>query len=198
MEKWTSDLSDVLIRVPLIVRTPGGKKGHVVYEQVELFDVMATILDIAGIETSHTHFARSLVPQLHGADGNPDRTVFAEGGYDTNQPHLFEGSATVNNIALDPSHSYWPKTRQEQEYPETVRRAVMIRTLEHKLIFRPGGVHELYDIKKDPRELINIYNDPSYHKIQDELESRLLDWYIHTADVAPLEADSRWLPPISL
>jgi choline-sulfatase len=32
VEKWPSGLEDVLTRVPLLVRTPGGKKGHVVKE----------------------------------------------------------------------------------------------------------------------------------------------------------------------
>ena len=50
VEKWPSACEDVITRVPLIVRTPGGAAGHVVEEPVELFDVMATTLEQAGIE----------------------------------------------------------------------------------------------------------------------------------------------------
>jgi choline-sulfatase len=40
VEKWPSGLEDVLTRVPLIIRTPGGTPGHVVAEPVQLFDIV--------------------------------------------------------------------------------------------------------------------------------------------------------------
>ena len=43
---------------------------------------MATMLEMADVPAQHTHFARSLVPQLHGAPGDPTRAAFAEGGYE--------------------------------------------------------------------------------------------------------------------
>ena len=48
---------------------------------------MATVLDLATVPARHTHFARSLVPQLQGAAGDPHRAVFAEGGYDPHEAH---------------------------------------------------------------------------------------------------------------
>ena len=36
VEKWPSGLDDCLTRVPLIIRAPAGKRGHVVSECVEL------------------------------------------------------------------------------------------------------------------------------------------------------------------
>ncbi|NLG51217.1 MAG: sulfatase-like hydrolase/transferase [Chloroflexi bacterium] len=194
VEKWPSALEDPITRVPLLIRTPGGAAGHVVAEQVEWFDIMATMLDLAGVEARHTHFARSLVPQLNGAAGDPQRAVFAEGGYDTNQPHCFEGRWADYDIPRTPEHIYWPKGLQQQEHPESVCRATMIRTLEYKLIYRPQGVSELYDLRQDPRELHNLYGDPALEGVQRELERRLLDWYVQTADVTPMDEDPRGLP----
>ena len=70
----------------------------------------------------------------------------------------------------------------------------MIRTRDSKMVARPDGQSELYDLKKDPRELHNVYGDRSYSARQDELHARLLDWYIRTADVAPKEHDPRGFP----
>ena len=75
VEKWPSGLDDALTRVPLIVRMPGGAQGHVVAEPVELFDIVPTTLELAGVEARHTHYARSLVPQLRGAVGDPARAL---------------------------------------------------------------------------------------------------------------------------
>lgn len=194
VEKWPSALDDTITRVPLLARMPGNKAGHVVNGQVELFDIMATTMELAGVEVEHTHFAESLVPQLHGEVDNLNRAVFAEGGYDTHQPHCFEGRQADYDIPRNPANIYYPKGLQQQEHPESVCRATMIRTLDYKLIRRSAGVHELYDLKNDPRELKNVYNDSTYATIRTELESRLLDWYVHTSDVTPRDENPRGLP----
>ncbi len=195
VEKWPSGMDDTLIRVPLIIRSPGNSAGHVVKEQVELFDIMATILDLAGIQSEHTHFARSLVTQLHGAAGDPQRAVFAEGGYDPHELHCFEGyPPRLEQLRRPSTHMYFPKLQQQQEIPKSVCRSTMIRTLEYKLVRRTADVNELYDLRKDPFEIDNVYFNPSYAEIRSKLESRLLDWYIHTADTVPLDENPRGFP----
>ncbi len=194
VEKWPSGLDDCLTRVPLIVCRPGGAAGHVVEEPVELLDIMATVLELAGVKAGHTHFSRSLVPQLKGAAGEADAAVFAEGGYDTFGPHCFEGRTNGPQVGRTLQSIYYPKGLQQQEHPESVCRAVMIRTTAHKLVRRTSGCHELYDLAADPRELRSVYDDPAYASIRAELEQRMLDWLIHTCDVAPFDADPRGLP----
>jgi len=195
VEKWPSALDDCLTRVPLIIRSPGNRAGHVVEEPVELFDIMATALELTGVEARHTHFARSLVPQLGGAPGDAGRAAFAEGGYDPHEPHCFEGRWAEYDIPRSPEHIYWPKGLQQQEHPASVCRSAMIRTREWKLVRRTADVCELYDLRADPQELCNIYGDARYGAVRAELESRLLDWYLRTADVVPLDENPRGLPP---
>lgn len=199
VEKWPSGLDDTLTRVPLLVRSPGCTASHIVKEQVELFDIMATVLDMAGIEAKHNHFARSLVPQLHGQPGDPSRAVFAEGGYDLREEHCFEGrpDRTFDGFFRDEKHIYYPKGKLQQDYPESVCRASMIRTQDYKLVRRTADLSELYDLRRDPRELNNVYGHTSYRTIQAELESQLLDWFIHTADVVPMDEDPRGFPKAS-
>ncbi len=191
VEKWPNAMDDDMVRVPLIIKAPGYKAGHVVKEQVEMFDIMATVLDIAGIKATHTHFAQSLVPQLEGALGDPERAVFCEGGYDRHEPHCFEGYKGRVNILGNPENIYYPKLLQQQECPESVCRTTMIRTLSHKLIKRSTGENELYDLVNDAKELKNIYFDNAYLEKRQELEGRMLDWYLHTADVVPQNDDPR-------
>jgi len=194
VEKWPSGLDDCLTRVPLIIRAPGGTAGHTVNEPVEVMDIMATILELAGVEARHTHFSRSLVPQLNGAAGDGGRAVFAEGGYDLHEPHCFEGKDTGDQARRTPEYIYYPKSRQQQEHPTSVCRATMMRTASHKLTRRTSGLHELYDLAADPRELRNVYDDPACAAVRDELTERMLDWLIRTSDVTPFETDERRMP----
>jgi len=190
VEKWPSALDDTLTRVPFVARIPGGARGHVVEEVTELFDLMPTVLDLAGIEPRHTHFARSLVPQLHGDAGDADRAAFADGGYDRHEPHCFEGRDS-DPIAVGAQHIYWPKGRQQQDHPDSVCRSAMVRTRWHKLIRRTQGIDELYDLRNDPRELLNRANDPVMSGVRAELEQRLLERYLTTSDVTPWDEDPR-------
>ena len=195
VEKWPSGLEDVLTRVPFIVRTPEGSLGHVVREPVELFDMMATVRELTDVPAQYTHFARSLLPQLYGEGGDPTRAAFAEGGYSPHEPHCFGGLPERGSpFSKDPRRIYYPKARLQQDHPESVCRAVMIRTMTHKLIYRPEGLSELYDLRSDPQELNNRYGQPDVAEVQREMERRLLDWYVETSDVTPFEEDPRGLP----
>ncbi len=191
VEKWPSALDDTISRVPLVIRTPGGKAGHVVDTPVELFDVMGTMYDLAGVKAGHTHFAQSLAPQLAGGAGDATRAAFAEGGYDPHEPHCFEGRPELNWV---PENIYYQKGRLQQIEPSSVCRTVMVRTATHKLIYRAADVCELYDMQADPRELNNLYGRPEAADTQRELEKRLLDYYLRTSDTVPTNEDPRGLP----
>lgn len=196
VEKWPSGCEDVLTRVPLLIRAPGCAKEYVVHEPVELIDLLPTMLESAGIPLKHTQFGHSLLPQLHGAPGDKNRAVFCEGGYNLNEPQCNEGyEKPGTSFMQNPNTIYYPKGLQQKEKPETVGRAVMIRTMTHKLVRRTYGDHELYDLQKDPRELTNVYGKPEYEGIRLELETRLLDWYLATSDTVPFEEDPRGIQP---
>ena len=194
VEKWSSAMDDCLTCVPLIIRTPGGaKSGHVVEGVTQLYDVMATCLELANVPARHTHFARSLVPQINGAAGDPGSAGFVEGGYNIYEPECFE------NLPLKPEHIYYPKIRLQNDRPETITRASMMRTTDFKLVLRPDGEGELYDLKRDPRELENVYGHQTYAATQAALQQGMLDWFIRTSDVTPRGLkDERDLPKDNL
>lgn len=188
VEKWPSGLEDCLTHVPLIVSTPGGKRNVVSEETVELFDVMPTCLDLAGTKARHTHFARTLVPQLNGNHGDPHRAAFAEGGYNTYEPQCFEPAGAGGG-------PYTGKIRLQNEQPVSVSRSAMVRTKDYKLILRPQDQSELYCYKDDPNEQHNLYGDSKVAGVQTELELKLAKRFINTTGIAPRDKDPRDTPP---
>lgn len=206
VEKWSSGLEDCLTHVPLIAKIPGGVQGNNSEEMVELFDVMQTCLDLGGIEAEHTHFSRSLCPQVLGKAGDKNRAAFAEGGFNVYEPQCFEGGGAPaagqkrwTEAALSPDISsggpYAEKARLEVERPQTVSRSAMVRTRNHKLIMRRQGQCELYDQSRDPLEEYNLFGESRVAALQDQLERRLLYWYMNTTGIAPFDKDQRNLPP---
>lgn len=192
IEKWPSALETCLTHVPLIARAPGGAAGHVVTEMVELYDIMATFLELGQVQPRHTHFARSLVPQLVGAAGDPERAAFTESGYDVFEPQAFEPPLE------GPPNLYTAKHELQNQHPETVQRAASVATADYKYIARPGGQFELYDRKADPLETRNLIDDRRHAGIREALTQRLLDRYISTTGVPPWNRDSRDLPEFNL
>lgn len=199
VEKWPSALDDKLIHVPLIISTPGGKAGHRISDPVELFDIAPTVATLTNTPLRHTQYGRDLTAQLHGASGDPERVVFAEGGYDPETDiACFEhtggipGEKGYNKISIvdNPLSHYYPKGIQQQEYPESICRSVMIRTAKYKLIRREHDISELYDLIADPDELNNLYDNESYLPIRSDLNERLLMWYLRTSDVTPWGRDT--------
>ena len=188
VEKWPSGLEDCLTHVPLIARVPGGKAGSVDPHPRDMYDVMQTCLDLAGTKANHTHFSRSLLPVVHGAEGDSHRAAFAEGGYNVYEPQCFEPPGAGGG-------PYAGKIRLQNEQPVMVSRSSMVRTATHKLIARPQGQSELYDVANDPQERLNLHGDSSVASVQAALTERLLHHYVNTTGIAPMDKDPRDLPP---
>lgn len=189
VEKWPNAFDDCLTKVPLIVRSPGCKKGHRVKELTETFDIMPTICEMEDIEVRHSHFGRTFTQQLKGAPGDMDRVIFCEGGYDTWEPHAFEGYLDGGNFKAiqHEGNIYYPKVMQQRLDPESVCRGVMMRDSQYKFVWRTSGENELYDMLQDPYELKNLYHDPAFAEIAGRMKETMLTWMVSTSDVVPWE-----------
>jgi arylsulfatase len=110
------------IRVPLIVRTPD-TRGSICDEMIELFDVGPTIVELAGVQWTGTHYARSLVPVIQmstTAKHRKEALVEVHGEYllqdqqwklalnRDGEPYLLynllDDPNELNNLISDPAH----------------------------------------------------------------------------------------------
>ena len=133
------------LRMPLLVRHPGEIHAGAVNEDIVLnLDFAETFLEYAGVSVPGDMQGRSLRPLLQG--------------------HAPEGWRSSMYY-----HYY--------EYPavHSVKRHYGVRTLRYKLIHFYNDIDEweLYDLKNDPDELHNIYNDPRQTDVVKELKAEL-------------------------
>jgi arylsulfatase A-like enzyme len=190
VEKTQNTFEDALTNVPFVIKPPSWiNVRHGISEAlVELIDFPATVEELCGIEPKHTHFGRSLLAILEGkADFHRD-AVFCEGGRLHGESHCMELESEMHDI---PEALYWPRlSLQSGEGPEHTK-AVMVRTNNFKYVKRLYESDELYDLEKDPVELNNVIDEPSYLGVLLQLKERLLDFYLETCDVVPHETDNR-------
>jgi arylsulfatase A-like enzyme len=133
------------LRMPLVMRLPGTiPPGSVNADMVSNLDFAPTFLDVAGLDKPAAMQGRSFLPLLRGRRVEDwPRSIYY---------HYFE----------------FPAVHQ-------VKRHYGVRTTRHKLIHFYDDIDawELYDLEKDPLELLNVFDDPAYAAVRRDLEAEL-------------------------
>lgn len=144
---------DSLTRVPALIYDPQDRIDSAVGEQlVETIDIMATLLDLVGLEQPEGSRARSLL-----SDAPERQDVFAEAGLYKMPPKVADPDLKIR-APLAPTH--WGP-------------GCMLRTREWKLCQYAHDQGELYDLTADPYEVNNLYGETAYLQIQMQLQERL-------------------------
>lgn len=135
-------------RMPLVVRWPGNTKpGSVNGDLVSNLDFAETFLDMAGVEIPDDMQGESIVPLLKG-----------------NTPTDWRKSL----------YYHYYEFHAKRRVAHNVRRHYGIRTKQHKLIhFYNLDEWELYDLKRDPREMQSVYDDRQYRPLVLRLKTEL-------------------------
>jgi arylsulfatase A-like enzyme/Flp pilus assembly protein TadD len=92
---------DATVRVPMIIRAPGGRRGARVADIASTLDVMPTALDALGIPVPEGVEGFSLMPAVTGSGRVPARTLYLESVY----PSATYGWAEVRAVRT-PSLKY--------------------------------------------------------------------------------------------
>jgi arylsulfatase A-like enzyme len=142
-KRWIFEES---LRAPLLVRWPGVvKPGSTSKSLVSNIDFAETFLEAAGLPVSADMQGRSLVPLLKGQTPEDWRIAFY--------------------------YQYY-----EYPVPHHVRPHYGVVTDRYKLVRfdRPDlDGWELFDLEIDPHELHNVYGDPAYRAVQDDMKQKL-------------------------
>jgi N-acetylglucosamine-6-sulfatase len=162
--KWTPYEED--IRVPLIVRGPGVPEGETLHHMVLNNDLAPTFADLAGSDIPSFVDGRSLVPLLTD-DPKPladwrQRFVIESVAERSGVPHppFITESTVVPLLTGDPLPGNWRRTsaasaQSSEEWGRPWLKA--LRTKNYLYVDYKTGEHELYDMRKDPYELNNMY-----------------------------------------
>ncbi|MEM7115762.1 MAG: sulfatase-like hydrolase/transferase [Chloroflexota bacterium] len=189
VEKTQNTFEDCLTRVPFVIKPPASVpvQPRVTDALVELIDFPATVEALTGIVPSHDHYGRSLLPLLAGETESHRDAVFCEGG----RRHS-ETQAKELQSSRDPVSLYWPRLRLQQGDGPEHTKATMCRTERYKYVARLYEADELYDLESDSAELDNRIDDPALADVRQQLQARLLRFYLETVDVVPRETDQRY------
>ncbi|UQZ81131.1 Arylsulfatase [Paenibacillus konkukensis] len=172
---------DSFNHVPLIMSAPGYSGPKRTAHPVELIDIMPTLLELAGAPVPPGCQGRSVAPFLQGDPSYIPRefVVIESGEHGT--------PVKVSDITLRPEHPLDERYFVWCAYADAwIGKGKAIRTNDWKLCVYANGEGELYDLKQDPHELRNRFDDPACAGVRTDLERKLLQWTMDKEDRLPL------------
>jgi arylsulfatase A-like enzyme len=156
MEKAPGICGDAVTRIPFIWRWPERfKAGHVAEEIVETVDMGATLCALTGLDPFETSDGKDISHLLRGENGEVHAVGVTECPWSKS---VRKGKFRLVYYAPE----MFPKEMfRDWAYPD-------------------GDFGELYDLEADPWEMRNLYFEPDYAAVIQELKQDLLDWTITT------------------
>ncbi len=196
-----AELYDYGTRMPLAIRwSKGMRGGRVVHDFTNLIDLAPTFLEAAGLKPHPAMTGNSLLALLTSGkqgwvESERDATYFGREmhsifarisenrrGYPSRAVRT-KDFLYIRNFAPD----RWPVGREFRDVDPSPTRTYMIKNEEdisrfYDLAFAKRSVEELYDLKKDPVQLVNVAAQSEYRRHKQELSARLEGYLKQTHD----------------
>jgi N-sulfoglucosamine sulfohydrolase len=181
-------LYDSGVHLPLIIRKPGQKGGLVNEAMASWTDLMPTILDWCGVAKPNALPGRSVLPVLERE--NPEGWDTVYGSHQFHEVTMYYPMRMVRTK----THKYILNLAHKLEYPHASdlwgsdawqgilkrKDTMMGQKSVSSFLNRPN--EELFDLTKDPNELVNLSGDPAQEKVLSALRKKLADWRKATSD----------------
>lgn len=205
MPRGLANCYDTGTRVPMAIRWGNRlQTGRVVQEYVSLTDFAPTFLEAAGLKPAPQMTGRSFLDVLLGKpSGTPRDHVFLERERHANVrrgnlSYPVRGIRTeeflyLRNLRPDRWPAGDPKVfyavgdygdvdgSRAKEYILAHAADPAIKPF-HDLSFAKRPAEELYDLRRDPRQVNNVAGQPGYAAARQELRARVERWMRETAD----------------
>ena len=178
------------VRVPFIVRSPKGQPSQVRRELVSTLDLFPTFLKVAEAEPVPNLPGRSLLPLLRGE--KPKWRQYMPTEFHLHSAHNYYPQRAIRNDRyklienlqpgeVDPGYEFTVNRFFGQQVLAALPKAPKRVQAAYALMKRPPK-YQLYDLKKDPYEFVNLAEDPAHRQALDELSAELTRWRKHTRD----------------
>jgi arylsulfatase A-like enzyme len=146
-------------RVPFLVRLPGQTRGKTIQQPISHIDFVPTLLDLLG-QPKHPQCAGESLLPLINEDAATSRNVFVE--WAPNRTKIKKGTKLARRRLIK---------RAVEESTRTI-----VTSDGWKLCRRDKDSNELYNLKDDPFETRNLYEDRQYASVVSRLTGEIHRW----------------------
>lgn len=219
MPRGLANLYDMGTKIPLIISMPKYfQPGRVIDDFVSLSDFAPTFLELAGVEVPENMTAKSLVNILESDNSGviePERDFVVT----ARERHAYvrKNGAGYGGRAIQTSDFLYIVNYENENWPAGdpplygdvdahmlhYPCATKLFMLEHHadpdvkplfdLAFGKRPAEELYDLKKDPFQMVNVADDLNYALEKSEIKERLINYLTETKDPRVVGGEMKWL-----
>ena len=153
------------VRVPWLVRLPGHRQQRIISQAVSHIDFVPTLLDLLGKPKPPQCAGKSLLPLMRG-EPVPPENIFIE--WAPNRTKIKKGTTLA------------PRRAIKLAVKESTR--TVVSTDAWKLCLRDKDLSELYNLRDDPLETHNLYQDRQYVWVISRLTGEIYHWQERSRD----------------
>lgn len=175
------------IQTPLLITWPGHIKPDTEYnELVSVIDLAPTILDIANVEIPKDMYGNSIQKLFYDQSLPGSKYIFAERNHHGSDGHIrcirSENYKLIFNFYTD---QRYPVTGDYQDAWKDLQEGFEKGTLTHAqsgLFRKPWPMLEFYDLKQDPYETVNLFENQETIPIPGDMLEAFYTWQKETMD----------------
>lgn len=188
------------MKTPFVVYWPNGlkNKGIITESLISSIDVAPTILELAGITTPDDYQGISFVPILKNPAAEIRTDVFSEHNWHDYEAYermmrtkdfLYVWNARPNLPNGGPADS---KASPSQYALNHVRDEGKLTPAQADVFMVPRPAEELFDVRNDPLQLLNLASVPQFQDKLKEMRTLLKNWQKNTGDTTPADLTPDW------
>ena len=177
------------IKLPCIVRNPLiENRGTVNHAKISWVDLVPTILDMAGVNSDISFHGRSFNSIL--SEENPVEWNEVSASHTFHEITMYypmrvcikDNIKLIWNIAWRQEYPFasdlWAASTWQSIYRKQLENFGQRKVQDY--LFR--SEFELYDLSKDPNELVNLANKEDYQEVLEEMKTKIADFQKSTND----------------
>ncbi len=188
------------MKTPFVVFWPKGlkNKGIITESLISSIDVAPTLLELAGVKVPDDYQGRSFVPILKNPTAEIRNEVFSEHNWHDYEAYermmrtkdfLYLWNARPNLTNGGPADS---KSSPSQHALNKVRDEGKLTPAQADVFIAPRPAEELFDVKNDQLQLLNLASLPKFQDKLKEMRMLLKNWQKNTGDTTPDDLTPDW------
>ena len=188
------------MKTPFVVFWPGGirQKGKVSESLISAVDIGPTLLELAGVAIPEAYQGKSFTPVFKKPGSEIRQAIFAEHNWHDYEAHermvrtksfMYVLNSRPNLSNGGPADS---KRSPTQHALNKLRDEGMLTQAQTDIFVTPRPREELFDLRKDPLQLVNCASLPEHKETLDQMRQMLKNWQDQTGDTVPEELTPDW------
>lgn len=187
------------MQTPFIVFWPEKIKGGQVSESlISSVDLAPTLLELAGVAVPPAYQGKSFLPVLADPAAETRTAVYSEHNWHDYEAYermvrtkdfLYLVNRRANLSNCGPADS---KASPTQDDLNRLRDEGRLTAAQADVFLTPRPFEELYDVKNDPEQLLNLASVAAYRSRLEEMREMMDQWQAETGDTAPEELTPDW------